>query len=85
MLKSALKAQNVPLGPLFLGTPLLPPCPQANGEKPSEPWVLLEVEFSLTHSQLEPSPPSHGWDGIPAVILLLVYPLCRLALPAAPK
>ena len=56
-LKSALKAQNASLSLLFLGKPLHPPCPPVTGgggggsgaAKPSEPWILLEVEFPLTH------------------------------------
>lgn len=46
--------------------------PPSKGEKPFEPWILLEVEFPLTHSLLKTSTPSQGSEGIPAIILFLV-------------
>lgn len=66
MLKSALKAQNAPLGLRSLGMPLCPPCPPAKGEKSLELWLLLQVEFPLTHSPPKPPPPSQGWDPGPS-------------------
>lgn len=73
-LKSALKAPMLPSTAVDWH-PILSTLPPSKGEKPSEPWILLEVECPLTHSLLKKSTPSQGSDGIPAVILLLVY-LC---------
>ena len=55
-LKSALKAQNAPLSLLFLSKPLHPLFPPVTGwgvgwgwGGAAKPWILLEVEFPLTH------------------------------------
>lgn len=44
-LKSALKAQNAPSNVAVPWHAALPTLPPSNGEKPLEPWILLEVEF----------------------------------------
>lgn len=70
-LKTALKAQMLPRTAVAWHT-ILSALPPSKGEKPSEPWSLLEVEHPLTHSLLRTSAPSQGSDGISAVALHLV-------------
>lgn len=70
-LKSALKAQTLPEDGCSWHT-IWSTLPPSKGEKPAEPWILLEAELPLTHSALKPSTPYQASEGIPAVILFLV-------------